>query len=419
MHDLMRLYAQALAGTEDGPAEREAATRRLYEYYLRTTDAAARLLYPQMQRLPMPAPADTAFPAAAAALAWLEAERGNLVAAVERAASEGPREFAWRIVDALRGYFWMRRYPSDWLAAGRAALEASTVDGDDNGAAAAHLCLAQAYRFLSHHDDAIVHFGHAITHAARAGWRRGEAAATGSIANLYRDQGRLAEAAEYHHRARVIFQETGEAGGEAVSLTNLGNVRIDSGALAEGAAHLEAALDIYRRIGADNARAHVLNSLGCAYRYQGRPAEALDHLGQALALHRAAGSREGEADTLNNLAEAHLDAGQPAEARRLAGQSLAIAEDAGDRRVEADACHTLAVLERTEGRSGTAWDERALAVARATGYARGEALALIGLAGDLGDAELAGAALETARRAGYRLIEAEAAAALAAVRTPG
>jgi DNA-binding SARP family transcriptional activator/tetratricopeptide (TPR) repeat protein len=424
MHDLMRAYAQALTETEDSAAERAAATRRLYEFYLRTADAAARLLYPQMQRLPLPPQTDPVEPVApadpAAALAWLEAERGNLVAAVERAAAHGPRPPAWLLVDALRGYFWMRRYPADWLAAGRAALAASTMDSDDLGLAAAHLCLAQAYRFLSRHDTAIEHFSHAGTHAARAGWRPGAAAATGSIANLYRDQGRLAEAADYHRRARAIFQQTGEAGGEAVSLTNLGNVQIDSGDLADGVAHLTAALDIYRRIGADNARAHVLNSLGCAYRYQGQLPEALDHLDQALALHRAAGSREGEADTLNNLAEVHLDAGRLVEARRLAQASLAIAEDAGDRRVQADACHTLAALDRREGASGAGWEDRALALARETGYAQGEARALVGLARDrlaagaVADAVTAArTARDTARRAGYRLVEEEAVSVLA------
>ncbi len=54
LHDLMRLYAQALTEAEDSSAERTAATLRLYEFYLRTADAAARLLYPQMQRLPLP-----------------------------------------------------------------------------------------------------------------------------------------------------------------------------------------------------------------------------------------------------------------------------------------------------------------------------------------------------------------------------
>jgi DNA-binding SARP family transcriptional activator/tetratricopeptide (TPR) repeat protein len=421
LHDLLRLYAQTLTAAEDGPAERDGALRRLFDFYLHTTDAAARLLYPQMQRLPLPAPPVPVdgFADPGAALAWLEAERANLVAAVERAAADGARPVAWLLVDALRGYFWMRRHTADWLAAGGAALAAAGAAGDHAGLAAAHLCLAQARRFLSDHDAAEAHFAEAVAHAGRAGWRQGEAAATGSIANLYRDQGRLAEAAEHHRRAGDIFRQTGEPGGEAVSLTNLGNVQFDSGLLAEAAANLAGALSIYRRIGAHNAQAHVLNSLGCAYHLQGRSEAAIEHLEQALALHRAAGSREGEADTLNNLAEVHLAAGRPEVARGLAADSLAIAVDAGDRRVEADACHTLATLERLGGGTGAGLDERALAVARSGGYRRGEALALIGLAesgtgGPAGALEASRAALDLARSGGYRLIEADALTALAA-----
>jgi DNA-binding SARP family transcriptional activator/tetratricopeptide (TPR) repeat protein len=428
LHDLLRLYAQTLAGTEDAPLERAAALRRLGEFYVRSADAAAARLYPQMQRLPPP-PGEgetTLFADAAAALAWLEAERGNLVAAAERAAAVGPRPVAWLLVDALRGYFWMRRHTDDWLAAGAAALAASTVDGDEPGLAAAHLCLAQAHRFLSHHDAAVEHFRQAVAHAERAGWPQGEAAATGSIANLYRDQGRLADAADYHRRAGAIFRRIGGAGGEAVSLTNLGNVQIDSGALREGAENLDRALEIYRRIGAHNAQAHALNSLGCAQHLRGNLDAATEHLDRALRMHREAGSREGEADTLNNLAEVHLHAGRLDEARRMAEASLALAVDAGDRRVEADASHTLAVLDRLVGGTGLAADERALAVAQAVGYRRGEAVALVGVARSrLGTGELpraltaARAGLEAARHSGYRLVEAEALAALAEAELAG
>jgi DNA-binding SARP family transcriptional activator/tetratricopeptide (TPR) repeat protein len=427
-HDLLRLYAQTLTGTEDAPAERVAALRRLGEFYIRSADAAAARLYPQMQRLPLP-PGEgqtMAFTDPAAALAWLEAERGNLVAAAERAAAVGPRPVAWLLVDALRGYFWMRRHTDDWLAAGAAALSASTIDGNEHGLAAAHLCLAQAYRFLSHHDTAVEHFRQAVAHAQSAGWSHGEAAATGSIANLYRDQGRLADAADYHHRAGAIFRRIGEAGGEAVSLTNLGNVQIDSGALREGTENLDRALDIYRRIGAHNAQAHALNSLGCAQHMRGNLDAAIEHLDHALRMHREAGSREGEADTLNNLAEVHLHTGRLAEARSMAEASLALAVDAGDRRVEADACHTLAVLDRLAGGTGLEADERALGVARAVGYRRGEAVALIGVARSrFGTGELpraltaARAALDAARHSGYRLVEAEALAALAEAELAG
>jgi DNA-binding SARP family transcriptional activator/tetratricopeptide (TPR) repeat protein len=427
-HDLLRLYGQVLTEAEDGPRERAMALRRLYDHYVCAADAAARLLYPQMQRLPRPAGPGDALPApgplfadGAAALDWLEAERGNLVAAAERAAAEGPRPIAWLLVDALRGYFWMRRYPPEWLAAGAAALAAATAEGDPAGSAAAHLCLAQAHRFLSHHDLAAEHFVAAIGQAERAGWRQGEAAATGSLANLYRDQGRLTDAARYHRAAGAIFRQTREPGGEAVSLTNLGNVQLESGALAEGAANLARALAIYRRLDAHNAQAHVLNSLGCAHHFQGNLDAAAEHLTWALDLHRGAGSREGEADTLNNLAEVHRDGGRLDEAQRLAEASLSIAVDAGDRRIEADACHTLATLRRLRGATGAGWDARALALARAGGYRRGEALASLGLAaahlrtGEPAQAlDAAREALDTARCAGYRLVEAEALTVLAA-----
>ena len=423
LHDLLRLYARALGDAEDSPDERRAALRRLYDFYLARADAAARLLYPQMQRLPIPSTMDgTPFGDPASALAWLEAERGNLVAAAERSSVDGPREVAWLLVDALRGYFWMRRYTEDWLACGAAALAAATAENDDAGLAAAHLCLAQADRFLSQHDSAVGHLADAAAHAGRAGWRKGEAAATGSIANLYRDQGRLADAAEYHRRAGTIFQLMGESGGEAVSLTNLGNVELEAGRLAEGARNLARALDLYAGIGAHNAEAHVLCSLGFAYQLQGKQDEAMAHLSRALALHREAGSREGEADTLNHLAQAHLSAGRPDEASRLAEEALAIAVDARDHRVESDARHTLAELARSRGGSGAEHDSRALNLARSGGYRWGEAVALIGLArsftgtGEVARArEAALAGLDTARRAGYPLVEAAALAALASV----
>ena len=41
------------------------------------------------------------------------------------AAGNGHREAAWLIADALRGYFWMRRYAADWLAVAEAGLAAA------------------------------------------------------------------------------------------------------------------------------------------------------------------------------------------------------------------------------------------------------------------------------------------------------
>ena len=101
-HDLLRQYARERALADDGEAACAAALDRLYDRYLTLVDAAARRLYPNKVRLPLevagsPAASDSA------ALAWLETERSNLVAAVRYAAEHGPRPAAWRLADSLRG----------------------------------------------------------------------------------------------------------------------------------------------------------------------------------------------------------------------------------------------------------------------------------------------------------------------------
>jgi DNA-binding XRE family transcriptional regulator len=55
LHDLLRLYASQRAEREDSGAERQAAVRRLFDWYLHTADSAARLLYPMWCGCPSPA----------------------------------------------------------------------------------------------------------------------------------------------------------------------------------------------------------------------------------------------------------------------------------------------------------------------------------------------------------------------------
>src|SRR5262249_12887801 len=138
--DLLRRYAADLADAEDGPAERRAARGRLFDRYQTAVDAAAKLIYSEVARLPEPVTSRAAKPARRAdppiftdsvtALAWLDAERENLVAAATQAAEQGPRPVAWRLADALRGYFHLRMHTVDWLAVAGAGLTAAQLDGD-------------------------------------------------------------------------------------------------------------------------------------------------------------------------------------------------------------------------------------------------------------------------------------------------
>ena len=420
MHDLLHLYAAQLAAVEDSPEERTAASTRLFDFHLSTAAVAAGLLYPQMQRLPTPEAArgGLSFVSAAAALAWLDAERSTMVAMVRQGGPDAAlRRGAFLLADVLRGYFWTRRYADDWLATAAAGLAAAQAEGDRHGQAAAHLSLAQAYRSLSRHDEAVTHFDQARGQAALAGWRQGEAAALGSLANVYRDLGRLADSADRHRRALDIYRETGGRGGEAVSLGNLGNTLIESGLLDEGIERLTEGMTIYRELGSVNGQALMHNSLGYAHLGAGRLDEAVAAFDRALTLHREAGSREGEADTLVNIGEAHREAGRYAEAARTGLAGLQLAVDVEDRRIQADALNLLGSVHTRQGDPETATGRHraALHLSSAVAHGKGTAMALLGLAGaDLAAgrpaAALEGAeeALEGARRTGFGLLEGDA-----------
>ncbi|UKD56950.1 AfsR/SARP family transcriptional regulator [Amycolatopsis sp. FU40] len=90
-HDLLRRYAAEQAGRRESAADRERALRRLHDWYLAAVDGAARLLYPHLLRLPASG-ASAEFAGLGEASAWLDAERGNLAAAVRFADGRGP----WR-----------------------------------------------------------------------------------------------------------------------------------------------------------------------------------------------------------------------------------------------------------------------------------------------------------------------------------
>jgi tetratricopeptide (TPR) repeat protein len=405
-HDLLRLYARELAEARDEPADRQAAVGRVLTYYADGVDAAARRIYPHMQRLPRD-PSAREFPTGAAAATWLDAERRNLVDAVLAAAAAGPRPIAWQLADGLRGFFWLRRHAADWLAVAEAGLRAATDDGDHRGQAAAHLSLGQVKRWLARHTEAVAHYDRACALSRAAGWADGEAAALGSLANVYRDQGRLAAAAEQYRQVAELAQRTGNRTGAAVTHGNLGNVYLQLGRLHEALTEYDQCLALSTELGSRIVANMALDGLGAVYLELGESEQALDHLARALAGHRGTGSREGEADAMVVMAEVHRRAGRSTAARADARAGLELAREAGVSRVEVDALTCLGILDQDRGRLTLA---RTLAVQ--TSYRYGETVALIGLAEiatDPGQARTeATRAADLARGSGFALLEARA-----------
>jgi DNA-binding SARP family transcriptional activator/tetratricopeptide (TPR) repeat protein len=419
-HDLLRHYAADRAHAEDTTADREAALRRLHDWYLHGADRAARMLYGQVMRLPVPA-LDVPTPAIvadeAAALAWLDAERANLVAAIRHAAEHGPRSVAWLLADALRGYFWLGMHIVDWQHATQTALTAAEADGDLPAQAAAQLSLADSHLRQGRFEQAIERYEAALTLAERTGWALCEAAATCELGVIYRDSGRLRHAIEYFDRGLKLCRANGWRHGEAVTLRQRGRAYLQMGQLAEANESCANALAINRAMGSRLGQATALGYLGEIVYAQGRLDEAAQYLTGGLPVFQELGDRTNQASTLRALAAVRCDRGATGEAAKLGHAALELAQELGERKIEAEVLNTLGTLAHRTGRHHDSVEqhEQALRLARTTRVRYPEAEALIGLATEhrcLGDHDqalsYARRALTMAREAEYRLLEERA-----------
>jgi DNA-binding SARP family transcriptional activator/tetratricopeptide (TPR) repeat protein len=423
-HDLLRSYAAEMSVAEDGPAERAAAIDRLYAFYLSRVEAAARLLYAPSLRLRGGADGGAVvFASAADALAWLDAELPNLVAAVLQAAEHGPKPAAVLLADAMRGYFHLRRGSgADWFAVAGAALATATAEGDLRGQAAAQLSLADANQRQSRYEASMAHFAAALVLFDQAGWLDGRGVALGNLGFVYWQIGQLDKAVDNISAALEVTRQTGRLIGTAMNLDNLGAVHREQGRLPEARRYSEAALAIHRDIGSTLGEAIALCSLAEAELGLADLDAATAHAELALTKMQETGDRGNETEALRVLAEIHRDRGSLDIAIEYARAAVAMAPETGDRRVEAGALTTLGTLEQRLFQHPEAVVHHRAAVNLAHRIAAGyqEAEALLGLAaaeqhlGQSADASAcAHRAIALARPAGFRLVEARALVLLA------
>ncbi|MBO0789127.1 MAG: hypothetical protein J2P33_23955, partial [Actinobacteria bacterium] len=145
-HDLLRAYAAELASAD--PDEGRAALRRVLGCYLRTATAAAWLLYPARDPLPLgesePGVAAERLAGRAEAFGWLTAEYQVLLAAVPRAAAAGLDGYAWQLPAATAEFLNRQGHWHELAAACQTALAAAARLGDLAGQAHAEQGLGTA-----------------------------------------------------------------------------------------------------------------------------------------------------------------------------------------------------------------------------------------------------------------------------------
>jgi DNA-binding SARP family transcriptional activator/tetratricopeptide (TPR) repeat protein len=424
VHELLRLYAQELGKEHDPPASRAGAVGRLYQYYLQTLDAAARLLYPHKVRMPQPEAAlggtwraEVSFERDTDAMAWLAAERANLVTLIQDAATGGLAPVACVLADWMRGYFWLSMHRSDWITVARIALASAPAGPDRTAVAAAHLSLGDLFRRQSDNDQAVRHYARAAAAARRSDWSDGYAAALGSLGRLYRQLGHLENAARLLNRALSVDGAEQRPGSYATNLGSLGLVYRNMGRIDEGIECYRRALTMHEAANSRTGQAAVLANLGEAHHAAGDLSLALEHLTRALILQRELGDVGNEPTTLRLLAAVDRDIGRHGDALEMGTTALNLARSTGHRGCEAGTLNVIASVHQALGshRQALELHQRAMRLSHSTGERYAESVALLAMAElhrQVGAAEqasrLAHRALEESRRHGYRLLESRA-----------
>ncbi|MFI6182657.1 BTAD domain-containing putative transcriptional regulator [Nonomuraea sp. NPDC051191] len=415
-HDLMREYARERVLAEESAPGRARALDALMAWYLRMVREAGDVAYPHLLR----APADgsrrpVAFTGATAALAWLDAERANLVAALRNAPGH---PYAWRLIDAMNGYLDLTGGQPGWTDVLRDARQAARAAGDHLGQAAVGHCLASTRWRAAELTEAVEELRGAFTAAELAGWPEGRLAALAALGVVHLQQGRLGAARRLLTLAVDGSRRSARVG--AAPLVHLGLALTQMGRLGVAEEHLSEALSLCRDRGLPATEAAALAGLGAVLRLTGRLGEAVRCLTAARGLGAAIGERY-QADLCRELADVHLDAGRRADALGYAEEALRRALAVGDPKLELDALIGLGrIRSQTDPGAAVGQLNAALERARGIGAAVGQADALVGLAvARTGlDEHLAAmrdtlAGLGLARKAGAVLVQGAALAACA------
>jgi tetratricopeptide (TPR) repeat protein/transcriptional regulator with XRE-family HTH domain len=393
LHDLLREHARTLAGTDERAGSGE-AVQRLLNYYLHTALAAGQHFSRSLSVYRRPLPGR-----AGARLSSATGFPGSPVAstsAVGLAAGRPPAQ-----APALTTL----RQAAVWQEAERANLHAAA------DYAASHACFPHAFAipalmsgFLSAHghwDQSVALHRTALGAARRAGDQLGEADTLAGLGVVQRATGDYPAAAASLDRALALYGDAGDLSGQASVLNEMGFIGVLTGDYPAGVASQQRALGLARRAGDRRAEGTALSHLGLMQHLTGDYPAATASQQQALALFRGIGDLSGQACVLNDLGVVQQETGDHTAAAASHQQALALFGDLGNLLGQAEALNRLGELATRTADTPQARQchTQALAIARDLSAAPEEARAIEGLGQSHlrdGDLSQAGAHLQQA-----------------------
>jgi tetratricopeptide (TPR) repeat protein len=326
-HDLVRLHARERAEQDDEPEDRDLSVRRMTEWYLDTAVSADLLVHPLRERLGPRYAGDhdqTAFTADDQALAWLDAERDNLIAAALDADWRGWDELVWQFCEALWGLFLHTRRYDGWIVLHRVGIAAAQRCADPSVEARLRAQLGFAYAKLGRFEEAVAENRTGLSLAEAAGDDRARATALSQLGRAARGSGDLETAIGYYRAARDLQDDLGVQRGVALCDRRIGEVLLSLGRPAEAVAEFRSAEAIMAALGDHTQRARSLMFLAKAHVGTGARQAAEAALRTGLDAMRQLGSSYYQAEILVEMGELAAGGDDLAAARRYLDEALSL-----------------------------------------------------------------------------------------------
>jgi tetratricopeptide (TPR) repeat protein len=224
-------------------------------------------------------------------LAWFEAERAALVAAVDQAAEVGLDELAWDLAGSLINFLDLRGYLDDWRHTHEAAMAAVRRTGNRRGGASVLRGFGYLNMKRSGMGAAMDYFQRALAAGRQGGDRHGRAHALEGIGAVHRLQGRHVDAAACLEPALAMFVDLGDRVGQAWTRFQLAVLQHEHGELTAAQVSLEEVLAAFHRLGDWRGVAWTQRRLGMVHSAHGELDRAAVWLERSLAGLRHIGDR--------------------------------------------------------------------------------------------------------------------------------
>jgi tetratricopeptide (TPR) repeat protein len=325
MHDLIKLYAKRRSDADAVEDQPQLARERLLLYYLDTARAANGY---RGDWVGMVVPPEFSGPADQ--MAWLDAERPNLVAAITVAADTGQDRVAVVLPIMMAEYLKLRRRFDDWMAVAAVSLNTARRIHDRSAEALALLTFGNALAEVRRFDEALSLHYEALAIYREIGDRHAEGMALGTLGATLQDMGRFAAALAVNLEAAEIFKNDADELSRAQALGNLGIALAGVRRFDEAVTAHENSIAIFRKYGSRHAEGQALNNLGTALQGAGRFSDAIAAHRDAAAIHEATSDRHSVGIALANLGAALEYAARFTEAIAVLEDAVAVLQETDD-----------------------------------------------------------------------------------------